>query len=111
MNLNEENSKSVKIYTYKLYQYVDGSGKTIFRAKERGRFFGWNWICIGFLRDNGERSPHHPCFNPIISWPTREDAIRDLKVYSRSQNRAVKAAEDAVKRNDLKLVIIEDIDL
>lgn len=99
-------------YTYRLYRYTNGFGSTVFRAKQR--WFGallWRWVTYDCLNAGEWRFVSSSGFNHIKEWNGRDHAIKDLTRYSRLQNEKATAAHRSKKLNELKLVVIEDVNV
>ncbi len=102
MNITEDEDKA-PTYTYKVYTYINGLGETVYRAKERGWLaIGWRWI----------RYPSHWDLDyDIWTWESRSDMIERLKEYSQEQNEKQNSKRTKKKRANLKLVLIEQVNL
>ncbi len=86
-------------YIYKLYQFENGLGETVWQAKEPSWFFGaYDWV-------RGE----WPWNETACQWASREDAVNWLRDYSQRKLNEASADQTAEQRNRLKLVVIEPV--
>lgn len=83
---------------FKLYQYTNGLGETVFQAKE---YFGlglWCWI-------------ENPLDTDPRQWRTRDGIMRFLRELADDKRASWLAAGNAKLASKLTLVIQEDVEL
>lgn len=87
-------------FTYRLYQFENALGEAVWQAKEP-LFLGlWTWLRYGWMHEGAVRQ-----------WDTREAALKWLREHSQKQLDKVNASVRAGKRGQLKLVVIEPVEI
>jgi hypothetical protein len=85
-------------FKYRIYQFENGLGETVYRAKRVGAFMGLRpWVNVFHWRDNGYRW--------IEKWETREEVEDAILADAEERRRHIRYGQ----ARKLRLIITEDI--
>lgn len=85
-------------YTYRLYQFENGLGETVWQAKKPLVFGIWVWLRHEWIYEGVPRQ-----------WDNREEVLKWLREHSQKQLDKWNARWRSYLRSKLKLVVIEPV--